>query len=629
MIFKDIYTRFEQIGKHLTIPESRTSTIKRFLKMLDFCSPYLCNVGLGSVRSSTTTITKQAPTMSMTALSNTSGFKTLTLASAIFLLMLGATVSVSSCKGCQVPQGSAASSTELITDAASSTIRISSGRIAGYIDGGVYIYKGIPYAKAERFAPPQSPDPWEGVRSCRAYGPVCPQVERSGWQSDESAFSSAWNDGFPGEDCMRVNVWTPSIKDGPKRPVMVWLHGGGFETGSGQEWPSYDGRSLAAGHDVVVVTLNHRLNVLGFLDLSAFGDKYRSSGNVGMMDIVKALEWVRDNISAFGGDPSNVTIFGQSGGGGKVSTLLATPSAQGLFHKAIVQSGSQLRVMEQKYSRMIGSATVRALGISPSSIDDIKTVPYKDLLEAGNKAIEQVKALARADSFETFIFGWAPTVDGEWLPAHPFDGKAPELSKDIPMIIGTTLTEFCPSAYFPSLRGISKEQVDGILEGKWGERKDGFTKALRSAYPGATPQDFLDYDVTFRPMAARQASLKVRDGNAPVWNYIFSWESPVLDGVLRSSHCMEIPFVFDNVALHNTITGGGEQAIELGKMISTAWTLFARTGDPNGAPGLPEWKKVEAGHDYVMYFGKRVTLRDNPDSALLEFLSNYPYSIFP
>lgn len=560
--------------------------------------------------------------------SMTTQFRTVAEVSAILLSLSVGMSALTSCGGCQTPNGGEAASTRLITDAASTTVRISSGKIAGYIDGGVYIYKGIPYAKAERFMPPQSPDPWEGVRSCRAYGPVSPQGERTGWWNDESAFSSAWNDGFPGEDCMRVNVWTPSVKDGRKRPVMVWLHGGGFSAGSGQEWPSYDGRSLAGGHDVVVVTLNHRLNVLGFLDLSAFGDKYRLSGNVGMMDIVKALEWVRDNISVFGGDPSNVTIFGQSGGGGKVSTLLATPSAKGLFHKAIVQSGSQLKVMEQKYSRMIGSATVKELGIRPSSIDDIAKVPYRDLLEAAGKAVEQVRSVATDDSFETFLFGWAPTVDGEFLPSHPFDDKAPELSRDIPMIIGTTQTEFCASAYSPSLRGISKDRAVEMLSQRYGDKTDEFVRALRSAYPSAGPQDLIDYDVTFRPMAARQVFLKVRDEGAPVWNYIFNWESPVLDGVLRSSHCMEIPFVFDNAALHNTITGGDGQAIEFAHMVSTAWTNFARTGNPNGAPGLPEWKSVEAGHDYVMYLGASPTLRDNPDSVLLDFLSHYPYRLF-
>ena len=257
---------------------------------------------------------------------------------------------------------------------ASSTVAVAeteSGKVAGYVENGIYIYKGIPYAKAERFMPPVAVDKWEGVRSSRAYGPTCPQGKRMGWYSDEQAFAFNWDDGYPDENCLRVNIWTPGLKDGKKRPVMVWLHGGGYSAGSGQELPSYDGTNLAKKGDAVVVTLNHRLNVLGFLDLSAYGDKYAKSGNAGLLDLVAALQWVNKNIESFGGDARNVTIFGQSGGGGKVSTLLATPSARGLFHKAIVQSGSMLRTMEQKYSRRIGSAVMEELGLNTSALQEM------------------------------------------------------------------------------------------------------------------------------------------------------------------------------------------------------------------------------------------------------------------
>jgi len=518
-------------------------------------------------------------------------------------------------------------STELITSASATAVSVTGGEIAGYIDDGVYVYKGIPYAKADRFMPPQDPDAWEGIRSCRAYGPVSPQTARSGWWNDESGFSSAWNDGFPGEDCLRVNVWSSGIKDGAKRPVMVWLHGGGFSSGSGQEWPSYDGRSLARNHDVVVVTLNHRLNVLGFLDLSAFGEKYAASGNVGMMDIVKALEWVHDNIATFGGDPSNVTIFGQSGGGGKVSTLMAVPSAHGLFHKAIVESGSQLKVMEKKYSRRIGAATVRLLGINPSKIEELESVPYEDLLAAGEAAIAEVSAEAEKEGFNTFIFGWSPIVDGDFLPMHPFDGKAPEISRDIPMIIGTTQTEFCMSAYVPSFRDLSRAEAEEIIRQRYGDSADEFISIFDRTYPGHPAKDLFDYDMTFRPMAVTQASLKAAQGGAPVYTYIFRWESPVMDGVLRSSHCMEIPFVFDNAALHNTITGGGEAAIELGHALSSAWVSFARTGDPNGRGDMPQWKPFEPGHGYVMVIDEKCTLEEDPDKELMDFVSRRPMGV--
>ncbi len=243
-----------------------------------------------------------------------------------------------------------------------------SGRVAGYIRRGIFTFKGIPYADnsagPNRFMPPVKPKSWEGVRSSRQYGYVAPQGPRAGWANDEEAFMFAWDDGVQSEDCLRVNVWTPGVGDGKKRPVMVWLHGGGYTAGSGQELRSYDGENLARRGDLVVVSLNHRLNVFGYLDLSKFGDQYAASGNVGMLDIVAALEWVRDNIENFGGNPQMVTIFGQSGGGGKVSTLMAMPAAKGLFHRAIVESGSILQGIPQENAQKVADAIVGELGLS-------------------------------------------------------------------------------------------------------------------------------------------------------------------------------------------------------------------------------------------------------------------------
>ena len=437
----------------------------------------------------------------------------------------------------------------LETSAKATTVQTASGPVAGYIDDGVYIYKGIPYARADRFQPAMDPEPWTEVRSSRAYGPTCPQDKRTGWYSDAQAFSMHWDDGFPDEDCLRVNVWTGGIGDGGKRPVMVWLHGGGFRAGSGQELISYDGTNLARDHGIVVVTLNHRLNVLGFLDLSAYGAKYAHSGNLGMTDIVKALEWVRDNIANFGGDPANVTIFGQSGGGGKVSTLMAMPSAKGLFSKAIVESGSITELMTPKYSRRVGAATVANLGLNPSRIDDIAAVPYGILLDAYNQAVRTVCEEARQDGvfpqnvLSAILFGQVPVVDGEIIPAQPGTPEALALSKEVPTIIGTTYHEF------------TRDREDPI----------------------------------FKPLAERQAADRTANGCAPVYFYQFVWQSPVLDGALGSTHCLEIPFVFDNVLLHRTFTGGGEEAVELGHRISRLWTSFARTGKPEAA-NMPAWE---------------------------------------
>lgn len=535
---------------------------------------------------------------------------------ALFLITITALATLGCCqKTCRKTEAS-----ELLTSAEATVVHTVCGKVAGYIDDGIYTYKGIPYAKAERFMAPQPADSWEGVRSSRAYGPTAPQEVRSGWSSDELGFSFAWNDGFPGEDCLRVNVWTPGINDRKKRPVMVWLHGGGYSTGSGQELPSYDGASLARKGDVVVVTLNHRLNVLGFLDLSSFGEEYAASGNAGLLDLVAGLEWVRDNAAAFGGDASNVTIFGQSGGGGKVSTLLATPSASGLFHKAIVQSGSMLRTMEQKWSSKIGEAVVAELG----GIDVVLTAPYKQLLAAGTKAIAKVRPEAEANGFASFIFGWAPTVEGNYLPAQPFDPQAPEQSKDIPVMLGTTIHEFSMSTYVPQLRTATKEAaVEYLRATKFGDRTEEFVEIFEKTYPEYEPKDLFDTDMIFRPSTIAQANVKVAQQGAPVYMYMFAWESPVLDGILRSTHCMEIPFVFNNADLHASMTGGGEEAIALADKMSQAWINFARTGNPN-AKRLPEWPAYNPEEGAMMIFDNECEIKYNHDKELMEFIRQFP-----
>ena len=463
-------------------------------------------------------------------------------------LLSAAALLVAACSTPVTRQASPAAA-PLETSAKAATVSTQSGPVAGYIDDGVFIFKGIPYAKAARFMPAEDPDPWTEVRHSRAYGPTCPQDKRAGWYSDDQAFAMHWDDGFPDEDCLRVNIWTGGINDGQKRPVMVWLHGGGFREGSGQELICYDGTNLARDHGVVVVSLNHRLNVLGFLDLSAFGEKYAHSGNLGMMDIVKALEWVRDNIANFGGDPSNVTIFGQSGGGGKVSTLMAMPSAKGLFQKAIVESGSITNLLTPKYSRRIGAATVANLGLNPSRIEDIANIPYDKLLAAYDAAMKQVGEEAKEDGayptnfLDAILFGQVPVVDGEIIPAQPGSAEALAISKDVPTIIGTVYHEF------------TRDQEDPI----------------------------------FKPLALQQAADRTAAGCAPVYFYQFTWETPVLDGAMGSTHCIEIPFVFDNVLLHRTFTGGADDAVELGHRVSRAWTNFAKTGVPS-AEGLPTWE---------------------------------------
>ena len=533
-----------------------------------------------------------------------------------------------SCKDkSDMKSGNAVMQKELVTSGDNVTVRTTSGMVAGYIDEGVHIYKGIPYAEAERFMPPVAPTLWDGVRSSRAYGPTCPQGKRTGWYSDEQAFAFDWDDGFTDENCLRVNVWTQGTNKGSKRPVMVWLHGGGYSAGSSQELPSYDGKSLCKTGDVVVVSVNHRLNVLGFLDLSAFGDKYAKSGNSGLLDLVAALQWVRDNISSFGGDPSNVTIFGQSGGGGKVSTLLATPSAAGLFHKAIVQSGSTLSSMTSKYSRRIGVAVIEELGIKASQIDDIKKIPYEQLLEAGNKAVAKVRVEADKEGFSTFIFGWSPTVDGDVLPSHPFNPQAPAMSKDIPMMIGSTMHEFLSSSYNPALKKITLDEAKVELEKRFGARTNDFIKTFGATYPDFKPVDLFDVDLRFRPDIIKQAMLKTAQQGAPVYTYLFAWESPVLNGMFRSTHCMELPFVFNNIDRCLSMTGGGEDAYILAGLMSRAWINFARTGNPN-TEGLPEWKPYIPEEGATMFFDKTCDMKYNHDKELLDIVYSFPVKRF-
>lgn len=537
----------------------------------------------------------------------------------LFLLFTACTVGGGKSTGEPMKQGG-----EIIANNREAIVQTESGKVAGYIEDGIYIFKGIPYAEAERFMPPVKPAAWEGVRSSRAYGPTALQGFRTGWLMDEMAFQSDWDDGYPGEDCLRVNIWTPQANSSKKRPVMVWLHGGGYSAGSGQEQPAYEGSNLARQGDVVVVSLNHRLNVLGFLDLSAYGDKYAHSGNVGLLDLVAALEWVKSNIAAFGGDPNNVTIFGQSGGGGKVTTLLATPAAKGLFHKAIVQSGSMLRTMESKYSRRIGAATMEELGLNASQIEELKTIPYARLLEAGNRAIAKVKEESLRNGFNIFLFNWAPTVDGDVLPFQPFENKAPGQSRNIPMLIGTTLHEFMGSSYNPALKSMTLPQAKEELQKTYGDKTDDFIAAFSKAYPGYKVVDLFDVDKLFRPEALSQARMKQAQQGAPVYTYLFTWESPVLDYAFRSSHCMELPFVFNNVYRARTATGGGADAYVLADKMSSAWINFAYTGNPN-TEELPEWPAYTQEEGSCMIFDSKCEVRNNHDKELMGLLQSFPF----
>ncbi len=540
-----------------------------------------------------------------------------------YLLIIG----LFSCSGNQIEQIKRQSFAQIITEEKDVVVKTTLGSVAGYLENGTYIYKGIPYAEAERFMPPQKPEKWKGNKSTRAYGPTCPQAKRTGWYNDEQAFVFDWDDGFTDEDCLRLNIWTQGINDHKKRPVMVWLHGGGYAAGSSQELPAYDGAALSKKGDIVIVSINHRLNVLGFLDLSAFGVRYEYSGNVGLLDIIAALQWINENIANFGGDPANVTIFGQSGGGGKVASLMASPKAKGLFHKAIVQSGSLLTTMETKYSRMIGCQLMKELQLQPTQIDELQKYPYEKLLEAGNKAIQVVRKQANDEGFYPFIFGWAPTVDGDILPNQPGCVKAFEISNDIPLLVGTTLHEFTSSTYNPSFRNIDKATAINEIKKKYGDKTDEFIAAFEKAYPSYVPKDLLDIDLIFRPAAVKHAILKSNQLNAKVYSYLFAWESPVLNGIFRSTHCMELPFVFNNIQRCSQMTGSGKDALELADLVSSAWIQFAYTGNPN-TKELPLWAPFNTDNRATMIFNKICEMKFNHDKELLEVANSFPFNGF-
>jgi para-nitrobenzyl esterase len=496
------------------------------------------------------------------------------------------------------------------------------GTVAGYIRRGIFTFKGIPYADTcagpNRFMPPLKPKAWEGVRSARQYGYVAPQGPRAGWANDEEAFMFTWDDGVQNEDCLRVNLWTPAVGDGKKRAVMVWLHGGGYTAGSGQELRSYDGENLARRGDVVVVSLNHRLNVFGYLDLSKFG--YAASGNAGMLDIVAALEWVRDNIENFGGDPHLVTIFGQSGGGGKVSTLMAMPAANGLFHRAIVESGSILQGIPQENAQKLADAIVSELGLTEATIGQIQTLPYQQILTAADKVLRErrPKVAGGIPNFRRLsaLLGFGPVVDGKALPNHPFDPAAPAMSAHVPMIIGTTLNEFVTAINHPEYEAMSEADLQTRVREIYGDRAMSVISAFRQRTPRAKPFDLWSHIAAagVRGSAIEQAKLKAAQGKAPAYLYWFSWQTPILSGRPRAFHCAEIAFVFDNTDRCETMTGGGAEARALAGKMCDAWIQFARTGNPNH-PQLPRWPAFAPETVATMIFDSPPRVEMNPDGA--------------
>jgi para-nitrobenzyl esterase len=491
---------------------------------------------------------------------------------------------------------------ETQTALAAPIVQTAGGKLRGSRSGEVNVFKGIPYGAsttdAGRFMPPSASEPWAGVRDALAIGARSPQLPMMLPPLIQALGEGMRYDDPMGEDCLCLNVWSAALA--ARKPVMVWLHGGGFTAGSGGQ-PIYDGADLAAKHDVVVVTVNHRLNVFGYLYLAELGgEKYADSGNAGMLDIVQALEWVRDNIAEFGGDPGNVTIFGESGGGMKVSTLMAMPSAQGLFHRGIVQSGAMLKGIARDRATKFAQAFLDKLSLRPDQVGELQNIPSQQLLDA-------LSAIPGSG------FAMAPVVDGRSLPRDPFHPQAPELAADIPLLIGSNATEFTllepppDSMDDATLREVTKQRM---------RVDDAAADSLIAVYKRAHGSNIeahvaMESDRFMRINSIRQAERKAAQGKAPAYMYYFTWRTPVLEGRLRSPHAIEIPFVFDHPDAWKGLTGDGSERHTLANKMSGAWAAFARSGSPN-TPDLPDWPAYAGDERATMIFDNQCKVVSDP-----------------
>jgi para-nitrobenzyl esterase len=496
------------------------------------------------------------------------------------------------------------------------------GKVRGYEDAGVLTFKGVPYGQdtggENRWLPCKPPAAWDGERPTLVYGANCPQTLHD-FTAVEQSFLQQWVDGYLSEDMLKLNIWTPSLNG--KRPVMFYIHGGGYSFGSSYELASHHGAQMARHHDVVQVSVNHRLNALGFLDLSEVGgDAYAESGNLGMTDLVAALRWVRDNIAHFGGDPDKVMIYGQSGGGSKVTTLMGMPSAAGLFHRASVQSGGGGNPPSSEQARTLTRQLMVELGLKPNDIEGLKKTDWSALNKAGNAAIAKLNppvqgfGLGSPPSPNPRI-GWGPMVDGRVVTMRSFYEEAPALSKDIPMLIGSVSEEGNRMHSHPT-----EEQWLATLSQPLGAAKaSALIAAMKKAHPNKSIRT-LSYGVGGigqRNNVQRMSRMKFEQHAAPVYQYYFTWQSPMLEDA-GAWHTAELAFCFDNTERCKQGTGNTPEAQALAKKMATAWANFARTGNPS-QPGLA-WTPADPTRWQTMVFDNNCQMVDDPEGEIRKIL---------
>ena len=497
------------------------------------------------------------------------------------------------------------------------------GKVRGYVDGGVLTFKGIPYGQdtggENRWLPAKPPKAWDGEYPALIYGANCPQRLHD-YTAIEQSFLQDWDDGYMSEDMLKLNVWTPSLSG--KRAVMVYFHGGGFFFGSSYELPSQEGAQMARHHDIVSVTVNHRLNVLGFFDLSEIGGApYADSVNVGMTDLVAALRWVHDNIANFGGDPDRVMIYGQSGGGSKVTCLMGMPSAVGLFHRASVQSGGGGNPPSADQSQALAKQIMVELGLGPKDIGALQKMEWARLNAAAIAAAAKInppmpRTLGMGAGWgSTPRVGMGPTVDGRVINVRSFYQGAPEISKNVPMLIGSVSEEGNRMASRPT-----EAEWRATLAGVIGDEKaSALVAAMKKAHPEKSIRT-LSYGVSgllVRNNVARMAKMKYELKAAPVFAYFFTWQSPMLEDA-GAWHTAELAFCFDNTKRCEQGTGNTPAAQKLAGKMATAWANFARTGNPSQA-GLT-WTPTEPDRCPTMVFDDECRMVDDPEGKVRRIL---------